>query len=183
MPDEGDEAPRPRIAARVALVAESSDEIANDNAVAALVDAVAADDSECEVERRRQVAHRSEMELVRVDAPAPSSCSAEHGPRGGCGLGKTHLPAVGHTDNVGSEPYHQTLAGGGSGAVTDYLRSKGVIPQRLVSMGQGENSPRATNATEEGRRLNRRVEIVLTAVKPPVETTPVSPDAVAPPAP
>ena len=75
--------------------------------------------------------------------------------------GKTHLTVVGHTDNVGSNQYNQTLSERRSGAVTDYLRSKGVIPQRLVSVGQGENSPRATNATEEGRRLNRRVEIVV----------------------
>jgi len=75
--------------------------------------------------------------------------------------GKTHLTVIGHTDNVGSNQYNQTLSERRSGAVTDYLRSKGVIPQRLVSVGQGENSPRATNATEEGRRLNRRVEIVV----------------------
>ena len=75
--------------------------------------------------------------------------------------GKTHLTVVGHTDNVGTNQYNQTLSERRSGAVADYLRSKGVIPQRLVSMGQGENSPRATNTTEEGRRLNRRVEIVV----------------------
>jgi len=75
--------------------------------------------------------------------------------------GKTHLTVVGHTDNVGTHQYNQTLSERRSGAVADYLRSKGVIPQRLVSVGQGENTPRATNATEEGRRLNRRVEIVV----------------------
>ena len=75
--------------------------------------------------------------------------------------GKTHLTVVGHTDNVGTNQYNQTLSERRSGAVADYLRTKGVIPQRLVSMGQGENSPRATNANEEGRRLNRRVEIVV----------------------
>jgi len=75
--------------------------------------------------------------------------------------GKTHLTVIGHTDNVGSNQYNQTLSERRSGAVTDYLRSKGVIPQRLVSVGQGENSPRATNATEEGRRLNRRGELVV----------------------
>ncbi len=75
--------------------------------------------------------------------------------------GKTHLTVVGHTDNVGSNQYNQTLSERRSGAVADYLRGKGVIPQRLVSVGQGENSPRATNTTEEGRRLNRRVEIVV----------------------
>jgi outer membrane protein OmpA-like peptidoglycan-associated protein len=75
--------------------------------------------------------------------------------------GKTHLTVVGHTDNVGTHRYNQTLSERRSGAVADYLRAKGVIPQRLVSVGQGENSPRAANATEEGRRLNRRVEIVV----------------------
>jgi outer membrane protein OmpA-like peptidoglycan-associated protein len=75
--------------------------------------------------------------------------------------GKTHLTVVGHTDNVGTHQYNQTLSERRSGAVADYLRSKGVISQRLVSVGQGENTPRATNATEEGRRLNRRVEIVV----------------------
>jgi outer membrane protein OmpA-like peptidoglycan-associated protein len=75
--------------------------------------------------------------------------------------GKTYLTVIGHTDNVGSEQYNQTLSERRSGAVTDYLRSKGVIPQRLASLGQGESSPRASNATEEGRRLNRRVEIVV----------------------
>jgi outer membrane protein OmpA-like peptidoglycan-associated protein len=75
--------------------------------------------------------------------------------------GKTHLTVVGHTDSVGSNQYNQTLSERRSGAVTDYLRAKGVIPQRLASVGQGENSPRASNATEEGRRLNRRVEIVV----------------------
>lgn len=75
--------------------------------------------------------------------------------------GKTHLTVVGHTDNVGSNQYNQTLSERRSGAVADYLRSKGVIPQRLVSMGQGENSPRASNTTEAGRQLNRRVEILV----------------------
>ncbi|BAV34876.1 flagellar motor protein MotB [Sulfuricaulis limicola] len=75
--------------------------------------------------------------------------------------GKTHLTVVGHTDNVGTQQYNQSLSERRAGAVADYLGAKGVIPQRLASVGQGENSPRATNATEEGRRLNRRVEIVV----------------------
>ncbi|MCR4301428.1 MAG: OmpA family protein [Sulfuricaulis sp.] len=75
--------------------------------------------------------------------------------------GKTHLTVVGHTDNVGSHEYNQGLSERRSGAVTDYLRAQGVIPQRLVTLGQGETSPRASNATETGRHFNRRVEIVV----------------------
>ncbi len=78
--------------------------------------------------------------------------------------GKTHLTIVGHTDNVGTHQYNQTLSERRSGAVADYLRTKGVIPQRLVSVGQGESLPRASNATEAGRQLNRRVEIVVEPV-------------------
>ena len=75
--------------------------------------------------------------------------------------GKTHLTIVGHTDNVGTNQYNQTLSEHRARAVNDYLRNKGVLVQRLVFLGRGETAPRADNATEEGRRLNRRVEIIV----------------------
>ncbi len=78
--------------------------------------------------------------------------------------GKTHLTVVGHTDNVGTHQYNQSLSERRALAVNDYLRGKGVIPQRLASLGQGETVPRASNATEDGRRLNRRVEIIVEPV-------------------
>jgi outer membrane protein OmpA-like peptidoglycan-associated protein len=75
--------------------------------------------------------------------------------------GKTHLTVVGHTDNVGTNQYNQTLSEHRAQAVNDYLRNKGVLVQRLEFLGRGETAPRAANTTEEGRRLNRRVEIVV----------------------
>ncbi len=75
--------------------------------------------------------------------------------------GKTQLTIVGHTDNVGTNQYNQTLSEHRAQAVNDYLRNKGVLVQRLEFLGRGETAPRAANATEEGRRLNRRVEIVV----------------------
>lgn len=78
--------------------------------------------------------------------------------------GKTHLTIAGHTDNVGSDEYNQTLSQRRATAVSDYLSAKGVIPQRLASVGRGESAPRATNANDDGRRLNRRVEILVEPV-------------------
>jgi outer membrane protein OmpA-like peptidoglycan-associated protein len=75
--------------------------------------------------------------------------------------GKTQLTIVGHTDNVGSEQYNQSLSERRAKAVNDYLLNKGVLIQRLAFVGRGETAPRASNATEEGRRLNRRVEILV----------------------
>ena len=75
--------------------------------------------------------------------------------------GKTQLTIVGHTDNVGTNQYNQALSEHRAQAVNDYLRNKGVLVQRLEFLGRGETAPRAANATEEGRRLNRRVEIVV----------------------
>ena len=78
--------------------------------------------------------------------------------------GKTQLTIIGHTDNVGTEQYNQTLSERRAKAVNDYLINKGVLIQRLAYVGRGETAPRASNATEEGRRLNRRVEIVIEPV-------------------
>lgn len=79
---------------------------------------------------------------------------------------KTVIHVVGHTDSVGSESYNQRLSERRAQSVVDYLSSNGVAPSRLYAIGRGEMEPRATNDTEAGRQLNRRVEIF---VKPIVE--------------
>ncbi len=78
--------------------------------------------------------------------------------------GKTQLTIVGHTDNVGTSQYNQALSERRAKAVNDYLINKGVLIQRLAYVGRGASQPRASNATEEGRRLNRRVEILVEPV-------------------
>lgn len=67
----------------------------------------------------------------------------------------------GHTDSVGSEGLNQTLSEGRAAAVVNYLITQGVASRRLESRGYGESRPIASNNTREGRRTNRRVEIIL----------------------
>ncbi len=78
--------------------------------------------------------------------------------------GKTYLVIIGHTDNVGTAEYNQALSEHRSGAVREYMQDQGVLPQRLEALGRGETEPRAANTKEEGRRLNRRVEILVEPV-------------------
>ncbi len=78
--------------------------------------------------------------------------------------GKTYITVVGHTDNIGTKKYNQALSERRARAVRDYLSNKGVVEQRLGYLGKGESEPRASNATEEGRRLNRRVDIIVEPV-------------------
>jgi outer membrane protein OmpA-like peptidoglycan-associated protein len=67
----------------------------------------------------------------------------------------------GHTDNIGSEPYNQTLSEKRAASVKRYLVQHFSIPsEQLVVKGYGKNNPRATNNTPQGREENRRVEIV-----------------------
>ena len=79
---------------------------------------------------------------------------------------RTIVHVVGHTDNVGSEAYNMDLSRRRAEAVVEYLENHGVPSNRLRTEGRGEAGPRATNETEAGRQLNRRVEIY---VKPLVE--------------
>jgi outer membrane protein OmpA-like peptidoglycan-associated protein len=73
--------------------------------------------------------------------------------------GKTELTIVGYTDSTGSAQHNQVLSERRAQAVENYFSQRGVVPQRLESHGLGESAPRASNATAEGRQLNRRVEI------------------------
>ena len=65
----------------------------------------------------------------------------------------------GHTDSVGSAQYNQGLSERRAESVRDYLASQGVDANRMMAVGYGEQRPVATNETDEGRALNRRVEI------------------------
>jgi outer membrane protein OmpA-like peptidoglycan-associated protein len=78
----------------------------------------------------------------------------------------TVIHVVGHTDNVGSEAFNMELSRKRAQNVVNYFVDNGIASRRLVAVGRGESAPRATNDTEAGRQLNRRVEIY---VKPIVE--------------
>lgn len=67
----------------------------------------------------------------------------------------------GHTDNVGSDVANQSLSDSRAKSVVNYLVSKGVNSERLLSKGFGETQPLKTNDTEEGRAWNRRVEFKI----------------------
>ncbi len=71
---------------------------------------------------------------------------------------------VGHTDSTGAELYNRQLSQRRADSVAQYLVSRGVDWQRLRSEGRGELEPRASNATEAGRQLNRRVELLIQPV-------------------
>lgn len=69
---------------------------------------------------------------------------------------------VGHTDNVGSLTSNQVLSEKRAKSVYKALTQKyGVKPSQISAHGVGQLAPLAINTTEEGRALNRRVEIVL----------------------
>ncbi|MEP7327199.1 MAG: OmpA family protein, partial [Gemmatimonadota bacterium] len=68
----------------------------------------------------------------------------------------------GHASSDGSDAANMSLSTRRAASVRTYLISKGVAENRLTSKGYGETMPVADNATEEGRKQNRRVELVRT---------------------
>ncbi|GEP94945.1 hypothetical protein CCY01nite_12050 [Chitinophaga cymbidii] len=71
------------------------------------------------------------------------------------------LQLLGHTDNVGADDYNLDLSHRRAKAVADYLRQKGLEQYIRHVSGAGESRPVATNDTPEGRKQNRRVEIII----------------------
>jgi len=74
------------------------------------------------------------------------------------------VDVMGHTDSTGSDSYNLDLSRRRAESVKGYLVMRGVSAARIATIGYGEQYPRADNATEEGRALNRRVEIRITPI-------------------
>ena len=73
----------------------------------------------------------------------------------------------GYTDASGPVSYNESVSRFRANAVKSYLIGKGANPGQITVFGMGAKSPMASNATAEGRRLNRRVEIEFTQIQAP----------------
>jgi outer membrane protein OmpA-like peptidoglycan-associated protein len=74
---------------------------------------------------------------------------------------QTVIEVAGHTDNTGTDAYNQQLSERRASAVGAYLRTRQVLGDRIITVGEGEARPVATNDTDTGRQQNRRVELTL----------------------
>jgi outer membrane protein OmpA-like peptidoglycan-associated protein len=66
-----------------------------------------------------------------------------------------------HTDSYGTDEYNFKLSDNRARSCMEYILSKGIAKDRITSKGYGETQPVATNDTDEGRQLNRRVEFKI----------------------
>jgi len=71
------------------------------------------------------------------------------------------LQIEGYTDSIGSDDYNQTLSEKRAEAVRDYLVSSSVSMNNVAARGMGKADPVADNSTAAGRKLNRRVEMIV----------------------
>jgi len=75
----------------------------------------------------------------------------------------TNILLEGHTDATGTDEYNLNLSRLRAQSVEAFLASQAVPGNRFTIMGYGETQPIASNDTEEGRQLNRRVEVAIYA--------------------
>jgi outer membrane protein OmpA-like peptidoglycan-associated protein len=71
------------------------------------------------------------------------------------------LAIEGYTDSTGSDEFNQTLSENRANSVRAYLIGQGIDPNAITATGYGKSNPVASNDTAAGRRLNRRVEIII----------------------
>ncbi len=75
--------------------------------------------------------------------------------------GDIQVEIGGHTDSRGSDDYNQKLSERRAQSVMQYLVGKGIASDRLSAKGYGETQPVSDNNSDEGRELNRRVELKI----------------------
>lgn len=71
------------------------------------------------------------------------------------------LYIIGHTDSTGPKSWNETLSLQRAQAVSAYLKQHGVSSEHIKTIGKGAQSPIASNMTADGRKQNRRFEIIL----------------------
>jgi len=71
------------------------------------------------------------------------------------------IQSEGHTDTTGSEEFNQKLSEQRAGAVRDFLISQGLTAEKVTAVGRGFAVPVADNKTADGRKKNRRVELII----------------------
>jgi outer membrane protein OmpA-like peptidoglycan-associated protein len=93
-----------------------------------------------------------------------------------------HLQLEGYTDSIGSDQYNQELSEKRAATVRDYLVSSGVSINNVGAAGFGKADPVADNSTAAGRKLNRRVDMVVSGdvIGKEITGTPSSDPSVAP---
>ena len=73
-----------------------------------------------------------------------------------------HIVVSGHTDDSGSPDYNSRVAQARARAVSAYLASRGISSDQIIVKSYGSERPIASNSTEVGRQLNRRVDVHIT---------------------
>ncbi|MBP5369051.1 MAG: OmpA family protein [Bacteroidales bacterium] len=71
------------------------------------------------------------------------------------------LEISGHTDSSGSKEHNKALSEKRANSVVEWLEAHGINKARLTARGAGDSEPAASNATEDGRKANRRVEMKI----------------------
>jgi outer membrane protein OmpA-like peptidoglycan-associated protein len=80
--------------------------------------------------------------------------------------GSLQVEVQGYTDDVGTDAYNQTLSDSRAAAVVAWLTQHGIAAKRLTSKGYGKAKPVTDNGNDEGRAMNRRIEIADTRCVP-----------------
>ena len=84
------------------------------------------------------------------------------------------LEVEGHTDSVGDDASNQVLSERRAESVRKFLVQNSVSADSITAKGLGESTPVADNMTADGRRTNRRVELVVSGAPIQVTTTTTS---------
>jgi len=77
-------------------------------------------------------------------------------------FGQPNVVIEGHTDSTGSDELNERLSQSRAESVREYLVANGTIPYgRISAIGYGPQQPLASNKTEEGRAINRRIDVLI----------------------
>jgi OOP family OmpA-OmpF porin len=78
-------------------------------------------------------------------------------------FGEPDVIIGGHTDSTGSEELNEHLSQMRADAVRQYFVANGTLPyEKIIAVGYGSMRPIASNATDKGRAMNRRIDVIIT---------------------